>query len=568
LAEKKVFVRKATGLVREIGFLTAILIVVCNMVGLGWQKRLFQFTGKAIVPENSYVLGLPPIVMAFILVGIVVLFTVWIFAILGAAMPRSGGGYVYISRIIHPVVGYVGSFLEYWSIAVSYGLIGTAVFEAILIYAWMAGWGTAWATPELLLIGGMIIVILFGALASFGVRMAGILLQIMFWIPAAITVVLYLTLLTSTPQTMAAGIQNLAGRSATDFTNMAISQGMATAFTGDYWGAVDVAILGAYWAYIGFAASTFVAGEIKEVAKNLPKTLFMANAFVIFLYITISYIAANAARTVGSVTTGGETYTFFSAYAFMSYGGGSLPAGVGKAWMPNIAGFAASGAGMGWLLALIPIFAALWVANDIPPFILTSSRIIFAMAFDRILPEKLAEVNERWHTPIYAVLVTVLVAFVGNFAESNVFVDATSKLYLGENNVLGTFINADFGVVATDIWDVLFFLLASIAGLMFVFRKKDVYERSSYKPSMGGLQLVTLVGLIATVTNIWLLWRISMAWGWDYPLMYHEGGGAWTAWVMTLVLIVVALILYFYYKSKGSRMGVDYSTIYTEIPPE
>ena len=572
VAEKKVFVRKATGLVREIGFLTAILIVVCNMVGLGWQKRLFQFTGKAIVPENTFVLGLPPIVMAFILVGIVVLFTVWIFAILGAAMPRSGGGYVYISRIIHPAVGYAGSVLEFWSIAVSYGLIGTAVFEAITIYAWMAGWGTAWATPEVLLVGGIIIVALFGALASFGVRMAGLLLQTIFWIPAAITIILYGMLLTATPQTLTTGIQNLTGMLPSNFTNTALGQGMATAFTGGYWGAVDVAILGAYWAYIGFAASTFVAGEIKEVAKNLPKTLFLANGVVIALYISISYLAANAARMVGAPTGiyAGQPYSFFSAYAFMSFGGGTLPAGVGKAWMPNIAGFAASGAGMNWFLALIPIFAALWVANDIPPFILTSSRIIFAMAFDRVLPEKLAEVNERWHTPIYAVLVTVLVAFVGNFAESNVFVDPKSLLYLGSGNIVGTFLNADVGVVATDIWDVLFFLLASLAGLMLVFRKKDIYDKSAYKPSIGGLQLVTVVGLIATVTNVWLLWRIALGWPWDFPTQYDitTGGGTWSAWVMTLVIIIVSLILYYYYKSKGSRIGVDYSTIYAEIPPE
>ncbi len=567
LAEKKVFVRKATGLVREIGFLTAILIVMANVIGLGWQKRLFQFTGRAILPENTYVLGLPPIVMAFILVGVVVLFTVWIFAILGAAMPRSGGGYVYISRIIHPVVGYAGSVLEYWSIAVSYGLIGTAVFEAILIYAWMAGWGTGWATPEALLIGGMIIVVAFAALASFGIRMAGILLQTIFWIPAAITILLYGVLLTTTPSAIGTGIQNLTTFAPSYFTNEALAQGMATAFTGDYWAAVDVAILGAYWAYIGFAASTFVAGEIKEVAKNLPKTLFIANGLIILLYITISYVTANAARMVGEVTTGGNTYTFFSAYAFLSYGGGTLPAGVGKAWMPNIAGFAASGAGMSWFLALIPIFAALWVANDIPPFILTSSRVIFAMAFDRVLPEKLAEVNERWHTPIYAVLVTMIVAFVGNFAESNVFVDPSSSLYLGAGNIVGTFLNADTGVVATDIWDVAFFLLASLAGLLFIFRKKDIYERSAYKPSLGRLHLVTVVGLIATVTNIWLLWRITLGWPWDYPTAYPDGG-TWSAWALTAILIIVALILYYYYKSKGSRIGVDYSTIYAEIPPE
>jgi cbb3-type cytochrome oxidase subunit 3 len=143
-------------------------------------------------------------------------------------------------------------------------------------------------------------------------------------------------------------------------------------------------------------------------------------------------------------------------------------------------------------------------------------------------------------------------------------------LYLGSGNIVGTFLNADVGVVATDIWAVLFFLLASLAGLMLVFRKKDIYDKSAYKPSIGGLQLVTVVGLIATVTNVWLLWRIALGWPWDFPTQYDiaTGGGTWSAWVMTLVIIIVALILYYYYKSKGSRIGVDYSTIYAEIPPE
>ena len=111
--------------------------------------------------------------MSFIIVGIIVLLTVFMFAVLGAAMPRSGGGYVYISRILHPAVGFLASWLEYFSIAVSWGLIGTAVFEAILIYAWVAGWGTAWASAEFLLLGGMVIVILFTGLAYFGASMTG-----------------------------------------------------------------------------------------------------------------------------------------------------------------------------------------------------------------------------------------------------------------------------------------------------------------------------------------------------------------------------------------------------------
>ena len=217
-AEKKVFVRKATGLVREIGFVVAVLVVICNVVGLGWQKRAFQFTGPAPFPETQYVAGLAPITMSFITVGIVVLFTVFVFAILGAAMPRSGGGYIYISRLIHPFVGFVGSWIEFFSIAVSYGLIGTAVFEAVLIYGGLGGVSpdimATISAPTFLFWGGVFFVLIFAVVAALGVAMAGRLLQVMFWIPLAITLVLYGALMAASPSVMDAGLKAITGHDA------------------------------------------------------------------------------------------------------------------------------------------------------------------------------------------------------------------------------------------------------------------------------------------------------------------------------------------------------------------
>jgi len=542
--EKKVFVRKATGLVREIGFWTAAIIVFCNVVGLGWQQRVFKFTGIAIVPESSYVLGLTPVTMSFIIVGIIVLLTVFMFAVLSAAMPRSGGGYVYISRIIHPSVGFLASWLEYFSITVSWGQIGAVVFEAVLIYAWMAGWGASWGTPENLFMGGILLVVIFAAIAYFGASMTGRLLQVMFWIPAAITIILYGIMLSATPTSMETGITMLTHLSPTQWTQMALDQGMATAFKGDYWGAMATATIGTYWAFIGFAASTFVGGEVKEAGKALPRTLFAANIIIILLYVTISAATYHAASLVGKV----GDYSFFSAYSYLSWGGGTLPAGVGRAWMPVIAGFSAAGNGMTWFLALVPIFAALWVANDIPPFIITSSRIIFAMSFDRVLPEKLSEVNERWHSPTNAILVTMFVAFIGVFSESDILVK-----YL-PGNFITSYINSGGGVLATDIWDTAFFLVSSIAGMLLVVRRNDIYEKSPYKP---GRWLVAGIGLVATLANIYLLYLVGTGYG-----------GVMEPWYFTIFLLVVGFIIYYYYRSKGSRVGVDYATIYAEIPPE
>ena len=551
-AEKKVFVRKATGLVREIGFITAVLVVICNVVGLGWQKRAFQFTGPAPFPETQYVMGLAPITMSFILVGIVVLFTVFVFAILGAAMPRSGGGYIYISRLIHPFVGFVGSWVEYFSIAVSYGQIAVAVFEAVLIYGGIGGVApevmATMGQPTFLFWGGIFFVAIFAVVAALGVAMAGRLLQVMFWIPLAITLVLYGAMLGASPTTMNAGLMAITGHDAAYYTKMALDQGMATAFTGNYWDAMNIACLGSYWAYIGFAASTFVAGEIKEASKTLPRTLFLANGFIILLYISASYLAVRAAMMVG---WSGD-WSFFNAYSFLSYGAGATrPPELPRAWMPVIAAFSAKGMGQDWILSLLPIFAAFWVANDIPPFILTSSRIIFAMSFDRVVPESLSTVNERFHSPVNAVIFTALVAVIGCLSESDVL------SFLGSDNLVYQYINPGGAVLATDIWDTIFFFLSSLAGVFFVLRArgKAIYERSAFKP---GIAVVGLIAVIATIGNIWLLY------------VDFQASATWIeAWWFTAELLIVGALIYLLYKYVvGKAAGADYTTIYAEVPPE
>jgi amino acid transporter len=366
---------------------------------------------------------------------------------------------------------------------------------------------------------------------------------VIFWIPAIITIAMYGVMLSATAATMEAGVKMLTGLSATQFTQLALDKGMATAFKGDYFAAMAAVTVGSYFAYIGFAASTFVGGEVKEAGKALPRTLFAANIIIIVLYVSMSYVSAHAAMLAGKI----GDYSFLSSYAYLSYGvAGGLPAGVGRAWMPVIAGFAAIGGGMQWFLTLIPIFAVLWVANDIPPFVITSSRILFAMSFDRVLPEKLSAVNERWHSPTNAIIVTMLIAFLGNFSESDIFVKYNVP-------VLAQYLSSSGGVTATDIWDALFFLLASIAGMLFVFRRKDIYEKSAFKP---GKWVVVGIGVAATAANIFLLYLLALGFQYAEP------------WILTVFLLVVGAAIYYYYRSKGSRVGVDYATIYAEIPPE
>jgi len=545
-------------------------------MGLGWQKRVFQFTGAAPLPENLWVAGMPPMVMAFLIGGIIIILSVLAFSILIAAMPRSGGGYVVISRLVSPLAAFVGSWFEFLSIAWSFGIIAVAVFEGVFfIFGPIVGVTAAGVTDVGLFGGGLLLLILFTAIGALGVRLAGYFLQVMFWIPALLTFyVLYLLASSvANPAALASGIaafgqsQGVSGLTADMYVKGALAQGMDAANVGNYWAAVSTAMIGAYFAYIGYAASTFVAGEVKEANKSLPKVLILSSIVIMVAYMVVSSAGAFAASALGRVTlANGNTWSFFEAYSYLSYGGGNLAkAGVPavKAWTTTIAAFTGIGLGLSSLNWLLFIFGVLWVANDIPPFILTASRILFAMAFDRVLPGSLANVNERFHSPVNATIVTGVFGLLGIFSESGIISNGGSW---SPGGALGGALNEIFsvGVASTDLFDAVFFTLFALALIMLPLRKTQIYETAPVK--WGGKTGVITIGVLGVIANLILDYMILTAPQDSYNVGPNMGTDNWFAIGFTVLLGLVGALMYLYY--KYGKKDVDYSTIFAEIPPE
>jgi APA family basic amino acid/polyamine antiporter len=567
MAEKTLFARKATGLVREVGFLTAVVLAIANVVGLGWQKRVFQAVGAEAVLPSEYFLGIHPMIMAFFIVGILMLLSVYTFAVLSAAMPRSGGGYVFMSRILSPGFAFVATCLEFLSVAVSYGLIAVATYEATLIFGGLAGVDTSGVyNPWFMTIFGIVIIAIFSGIACLGTRMTGYLLHAIFWIPAGVLVVVYLVFLLASPANMEAGVGLITGgHTAVEYTQAALDQGLAS--SGSYWSAVFTASFFAYWAYIGYAAATFVAGEVKEASRSMPRAIFTSGIIIMVIYMTISFFLARAGSMVGQA--GGFTLT--DAVGFLGAGAGSyadagLPS-IGP-WMPTFAGIvaygqfgAAGGRLFGWLLLA---FAALWVANDIPPFILTCSRMMFAMGFDRILPEWVADINEKWHSPVNAIIVTSVAALLGVVAEAELFGPGGLNMAFIHHPFEQQWISSAGAVVATDLWDALFFSGTALCCALFPSRMPEVFERAPWRQSRG---VVVSLGWLAFVANSLLSLLIVFhpnAYGWG-PLT-----GNWLSinfW-FTIVLILISLGVYYWGRSRAKRVGADLTTIFAEIPPE
>jgi amino acid transporter len=547
-------------------------------------------------------------IIAFILTGIGAILTVFLFAVMATAMPRAGGGYVYITRTISPSVGFITAWAEFLGIAISYGLIATLVIQfgvSFFTFPAVANeiplFGDIFDfldNPWMLAIGGIIFTVAFAGLAYLGTSMVGKALHIMFWIPAVITVVIYVVLIMGMldPSATGDGLTTLSGiTNAPDaFIDEAVRAGI-DAQEADYFAGVSGLIPAAYWAWIGYAAISFAAGEVKESNRTLPISHLAAGVIILSIYVSISFLMTGASNIAGQ---GG--WTLFDALGFLDNGAHTEgltadPNMTGYGWMPIIAMMTAEGLGFGILKWFFGIAAILWLANDLPPFVVTSSRILFAMSFDRSLPEMFAKVDERWHSPTNAIILTTIVACLGAIAQADLFgADGIGGLLFGEGKifpVLGVVVSQNGGIVVTDLLDAVFFTVACIAAILVPTRLKDVYERSPWRPKIAGREAIVVIGWVGLFVNLYLDLYLLGAVGvlnhivtpaipFVPPLIPNLGAGGmldfaawetswdfWAPWAF-IIWVIMGAIIYFVVKNYYSKRGVDFTTIYATIPPE
>jgi len=560
--EKKVFVRKATGLVREIGVLTGIVIVMAHVVGLGWQKRVFQTIGWMPIKEVFP----PPLTYMFLIVGVIVVFNVYCWSTLSAAMPRAGGAYVYVSRVLGATWGFIAGWSMFVADVIVYGVIAAAGIEAAWLFSILGGIEIE-LTASLIVWTGLVIVALFAIVAILGTRPLLYFLHIIFWIPVVVTIIVYIIFLTVTPAQMETGVQAIFGVSSATITRAALDQGMVAAGAGyGLWDAIMLSAVGGYWAYIGYAATGFVGGEVKEAYKSMPKILFTAAVIIILFYTTLPTLGARACMMVGKVPEA-PGYSFLSSWSFLTYGrGGSLSAaglpGI-RAWIPIAAGIGAKGMGLSWLMPVLMWFGILWPLNDIPPFILVTSRLLFSFAFDRVMPEGLASISERFYSPVKAIITVAVIGVIGVLAESEIFAPAPWGI---DVPWLFQLLNSNWGVAAPDVWDVITMFFVSLSAIALVYRRKDIWEKAPFKHSIGGIPLPAICGVIALLGNVWLITVfLTNPRSWLNPT--HDYGRVSVG--VTFGAIIIGLLIFWYYRYvKGKAIGVDYKTIYAEIPPE
>jgi len=190
---------------------------------------------------------------------------------------------------------------------------------------------------------------------------------------------------------------------------------------------------------------------------------------------------------------------------------------------------------------LVAISFLFWNLPAMFPNTFMPVRTIFTWAFDRILPSKLSEVNERTHAPVPAIITAsaiVLIILIWSVLSTSFF----TLLSLG---VLA-------GVVTI--------LTVSVAAIAFPSRRPELYKNSPANVSIAGIPVLPVVSVLSIIVIVGLAYVVL-----SYPQL---GIIPWQGFAFMGSLVVVGLLIYFIARTVRASQGINLDLIYRELPPE
>lgn len=533
----QLFVRHSTGLVREASALDATIFnaVFSAPVGatLAWSIFFVMtaFPGADPVAAIlwSFVLNIPILIMM---------------ALLASSMPKTGGDYVWVSRILKPPAALVSNFgaavsamigATFWArffpvfglgpvlIALgtefnSHGLINAGLHvESDKGWVFLGGF---------LMIVWMTLILIRGTKSTFRWQNA-------FWfIASAGTILAFIALLFASK----GGFQDR-------FNDLSQTFGahgnafQAVTTSGDkfqrkpFGSGTTQAIFAMMTFMIWNWWSVYLSGELKSASNRNRQFKIMFGALswnvigivvgILLLFKVTGYhfiAGANLSPNPAYVLPGGPFYHTFAGIAansqvlttiiLLSFLFWSLPAMVGNTFMPI--------------------------------------RSVFAWSFDRVLPERFSNVSERFHSPVPAILlvmgiVTLMLAWS---------ITATTFQTLLGLGVLA-------GVVTV--------VIVSVAAFVYPKRRPDLYEGSPANMKLMGIPVLMIVAPLSFGVVAFLTWE---AWHYTPLVLSGSTGNRWQILAFMLGIVVVGLAIYYIAKAVRRSQGVDLELVYKELPPD
>jgi basic amino acid/polyamine antiporter, APA family len=269
---------------------TVMAVVIANMIGTG----VFTSLGFQLMDIRS---GFA-LVLLWTLGGLIALCGAMTYAELGAAMPRSGGEYNFLSRIYHPVAGFVSG----W-ISATIGFAAPTALAAMTFAAYTTSSLPAASNINVEKALAVALVVTLTLVHTSSRRRSG-RLQAVFTVFKIVAIVAFCAtalLLVESPQPV-----HLLPQS----SDMAVLSSSAFA----------VSLIYVSYAYTGWNAATYLSGELENPQKTLPRILFIGTAVVTLLYVALNYVFLRVAPM--DAMSGQLEVGFIAAeFAFGEWGG-------------------------------------------------------------------------------------------------------------------------------------------------------------------------------------------------------------------------------------------------------
>jgi APA family basic amino acid/polyamine antiporter len=254
---------------QTVSTLPAAALVVSNMIGIGIFTSLGYQLAAFSRPNGSSLLagGIFPIMMLWLVGGGLALCGALCYAELATALPRSGGEYNFLSRIYHPAVGFCTG-LTSTTIGFAAPIAVSAVFFGD--YFCRAFPACAHLLPHMSHVLAFALVTLATLAHLRSIRFSGGVQET----TTAITILLILTF-------VCAGFAK-ASPQPVSFLPRA---GDGTLILSTAFGSSLIWVM---YSYSGWNAASYIAGEVRDPGKSLPRALILGTSFVIFLYAAIT----------------------------------------------------------------------------------------------------------------------------------------------------------------------------------------------------------------------------------------------------------------------------------------
>ncbi|HEY8706310.1 MAG TPA: APC family permease [Gaiellaceae bacterium] len=521
---RDLFVRNATGLVRELSAFDAFNLVFSAVLIPVGITQVMGFTPQ-FWPHANMLLSFAiatPLVLCF---GLVYLYFTTL-------MPRSGGDYVWVSRTLHPLLGFVVNF------SLTFVFLTWVAFNFTFMLsvvgpgaAYVAGihnhWFVSPTKNEMMLISTLLTAA-FAGLMVFGVRSVARYMAVTFAIVWLGMLAWIVAMLVGGHEHFVHAWNASSGTTYDSIINTAQKYGF-NAGGGIAWTATLFAMVYCFQVYTGFQWTGYFAGEIKNARRTAVTSILgglAASAVIYMVAVGLIY------KYYG--------FKFFGSLVWLGLGGGTAHYHLAfSPYLASMANFLPGPHVIQIFIALCFVLAILWWT---PTGFMLGTRNVFAWSFDRLAPTKLTDVSDRFHTPVMATVFVALVVELLNYL----------NIYQG----LGAYLLNIIAVMGGA------FIIVSIAAAVTPWRRKDLHAAAPAWAArkIAGVPVITLLAVVSGAAWAFVIWTA-----------FHTGFGGTLGWkpmVKAFSAPVIAVIWYLVVWAYRRSQGIDLSKTFHEIPPE